>query len=144
MKVIIAGSRTFDNYSLLKEKMDNILKYTPVDEIEIVSGACDSKKGKLTFTRPDGTKVYGADGLGEKYAQEKNILVKPFPADWSYGKKAGYIRNRQMAEYATNCVCFWDGKSKGSKMMIDLAQENGLKLRIIKYSDPQYTYISKI
>ena len=57
-----------------------------------------------------------------------------FPADWDkYGKKAGYIRNKEMARAADACVVFWNGQSKGSKHMIDIAKKHGLQLRIIRY-----------
>ena len=116
MKLIIAGGRDFDDYPLMKSKLDNILE-TVDEQIEIVSGTAN-----------------GADKLGEQYAQEKGFPIKRFPADWDkYKKKAGYIRNKQMAEYATHCVCFWNGKSKGTAMMIDLAKELKLGLRVIKY-----------
>ena len=37
-----------------------------------------------------------------------------------HGKKAGYLRNVDMAEYADALVAFWDGKSKGTGHMIDI------------------------
>ena len=114
MRLIIAGSRDFADYELLKERLDGILKNT-TEDIEIVSGMCN-----------------GADKLGERYAKEKGYPTKYFPADWvSHGKKAGYLRNKEMAEYSTHCVCFWDGYSAGTKMMIKLAEEKGLKTRVI-------------
>lgn len=112
-KVIVAGSRTFNDYPQLKRKLDHILK--DKDQIEIVSG-----------------KAEGADKLGEIYANEKGYPVKPFPANWNLGKIAGYLRNKEMAEYADACVVFWDGTSPGTKMMIDLAREYNLPLRICK------------
>jgi len=45
----------------------------------------------------------------------------------------GYVRNTQMAKYADACVVFWDGESRGTKHMIDLAKKHKLQLRIIKY-----------
>lgn len=116
MKIIIAGSRSFADYSLLKEKMNSILKNQNKDDIEIVSGTAS-----------------GADKLGERYAKENNLKLKQFPADWSLGKKAGYIRNEEMAKYADACVVLWDGISKGSKHMINLAEQYNLKLRVIKF-----------
>lgn len=116
MKLIIAGGRYFNNYELLKEKVDYFLSNESGD-IEIVSG-----------------KARGADSLGEKYAKEKGYPVKEFPAKWNeYGKRAGYLRNEEMALYATHCVCFWDGKSKGTKHMIDLAKKSNLNLRVVSY-----------
>ena len=113
MKVIIAGVRTFDDYDLLCRRCDNIL--SSQNEIEIVTGAAK-----------------GADKLGERYAKEKGYPIKLFPADWDkYGSSAGPIRNKQMAEYADALIAFWDGKSKGTKNMIELANKYALKIRII-------------
>lgn len=131
MKLIIAGGRDFNDFVLLVDKCLNILKnYTPKD-LEIVSGRCST--GTHTFTTSDGIQVYGADGLGEYLADLFKIKVTPFPADWSLGKKAGIIRNKQMAEYADALIAFWDGKSRGTKNMIETAKKDGLKVRVIKY-----------
>lgn len=129
MKVIIAGGRNYRDYETLRSEMNILIVPSKIEEI--VSGSCST--GELTFTREDGTKVYGADGLGERYAKEMGFLVKPFPAAWKkYGKRAGVIRNNRMAEYATHAVCFWDGKSRGTQSMIDLAKAHSLNLTIIR------------
>ena len=120
IKVIIAGTRDFDNYELLKQKMDKILagKVRNNEEIIIISGT-----------------ARGADKLGEKYAREKRYKIERYPANWDkYGKRAGYIRNEQMAKVADACVCFWDEQSKGTKHMIDLAKKYKLALRVINYN----------
>ena len=115
-KVIIAGGRDFSNYELLKTKLDKILSNIN-QPIQIVSGTAN-----------------GADTLGERYAKERNYQIKQFPANWNtYGKRAGYLRNEQMAKYADACVCFWDYQSKGTKHMIELSKEYNLKLRVVKY-----------
>ena len=114
-KVIVAGTRYFNDYDLMCTKLDCLLKHPT--NIEIVSGA-----------------ARGADVLGERYAKEHNIQIKRFPADWDkYGKRAGYIRNNQMADYADYLVAFWDGKSRGTLLMINLAKEKGLKVKVINY-----------
>ena len=117
MRLIIAGGRDFNDYGLLKEKLDNLLRNKKDEPIEIVSG-----------------KARGVDTLGERYAKEMGYSIKEFPADWeTHGKSAGPIRNKEMGEYATHCVCFWDGKSKGTKNMIEISKKLGLELRIINY-----------
>jgi len=111
MKIIIAGSRNFNNYKELCKICDYLLK--DQKNIEIVSGTAK-----------------GADILGEKYAKDKGYEIKKFPANWDkYKKAAGYIRNKEMAEYADVLIAFWDGESKGTKHMIDLAKENKLMIR---------------
>lgn len=132
MKIIIAGSRSFNDYELLCKVCDFMLANQNESEIEIVSGACD--RGIHTFTRTDGTKIYGADGLAEKFAQEKKYKFTPFPADWSFGKKGAYIRNKQMSEYGDALIAFMEKKgTKGTQMMIDLARAKGLKVRVSLY-----------
>jgi hypothetical protein len=115
MKLIIAGTRTFDNYKLLKE---SILKNINISDIEeIVSGTAK-----------------GADSLGELFAFENDIPVKRFPANWEkYGKSAGYRRNVEMAEYGDTLLAFWDGVSKGTLHMINIAKNKNLKVFVIKY-----------
>lgn len=50
----------------------------------------------------------------------RDIPVKRFPADWDrHGRAAGPIRNCQMAQYADALIAIWDGKSRGTKNMID-------------------------
>lgn len=104
-KVIIAGSRKFDDYQLLKDKCDQILY--GIENIEIISGGS-----------------VGADFLGELYAQEKNYKFRRFLPEWNkYGKSAGPIRNNQMAKSADMLIAFWDGKSKGTRDMIKKAKQ---------------------
>jgi hypothetical protein len=114
MKVIIAGSRGFSDFPLLYSKCEEIL--ANIKEAEIVSGT-----------------ARGADKLGEHYASLKGYSVSQFPADWDkHGKSAGYIRNKEMADYADCLIAFWDGESRGTKHMIDLAREKNLSVHIIK------------
>ena len=79
----------------------------------------------------------GADTLGERWAQENGLSISRKPADWeAYGKRAGYLRNTEMAEEAGSdgLLCaFWDGKSKGTKHMIDIAKSKGLTVLIFSY-----------
>lgn len=115
MKLIIAGSRGFLNYELLKKEALDFIESSDSDTVEIVSGTAS-----------------GADTLGERLAKEKNFNLKKFPANWSlFGKQAGYIRNKEMAKYADACIVFWDGRSRGTKHMIDIARERDLPLKIV-------------
>ena len=114
-RVITAGGRKFDNYELLKTNCDYYLQNK--NNIEIVSGG-----------------AVGADGLGEQYARERGYQIKRFIPDWShYKKRAGFIRNEDMAQYADALIAFWDGISKGSKHMIDVADLYKLPFRVIRY-----------
>lgn len=119
-KVIVAGGRSFSDYNLLKDKLDYYLKDKIMQgyKITIVSGTAN-----------------GADKLGERYATEKGYKIERYPANWDkYKKAAGYRRNVQMSEVANACVVFWDGISPGSKHMIDISNNKGLPLRVVKYA----------
>lgn len=134
MKVIVAGGRFFSDYDLVRVTIDRVLSALGDEPIEIVSGRCST--GIPTFVADDGTEVCGADGLGEKYAKSNGYAVKLFPANWKkYGKSAGFKRNVEMANYADALIVFWDGKSPGSKNMIQLANSYGLQIAIVPYKN---------
>jgi hypothetical protein len=115
MRIIIAGGRSFKDYNRLSSVCDYMLQNQT--DVEIVSGT-----------------AMGADKLGERYAQERGYKIARFPAEWStYQKAAGFIRNKQMAEYSNALIAFWDGRSKGTEHMIDLAVQYGLKVKICYY-----------
>ena len=102
MKAIIAGSR--ENIQL--KDVEYALIECPFTEqiIEVVSGGAN-----------------GVDKYGEYLAKQYNVPVKQFLADWDkYGKSAGYKRNEEMKDYADGLISVWDGKSKGTKNMIEL------------------------
>jgi hypothetical protein len=114
-KVIIAGGRDFQDYELLARKCDML--FSNRKPTAIISGL-----------------ARGADLLGKQYAEERGIPVLEFPANWNkYGKAAGFFRNRQMLNAADALVAFWDGRSHGTKHMIDIAAEQGLPTRVIRY-----------
>lgn len=117
MKIIIAGSRSFNDYPTLCKVVAKFLSFRTDVDIEIVSGCAK-----------------GADVLGEKYAKQNGFKLSLFPAEWdTHGKSAGYRRNVDMAWYADTLVAFWDGKSKGTKHMIEKARELGLEVTVYKY-----------
>ncbi len=117
-KVIIAGSRGFSNYKLLREQCNKFLREKrKTSNIIVVSGH-----------------ARGADTLGEKYAQDERFTLEIYPAQWKkFGKRAGYRRNEQMAEVADALIAFWDGSSKGTKHMIDIMNEKKLLVRVVQY-----------
>lgn len=124
LRILVCGGRHFENYDLLKNILDKVLKLkklTPKD-VEIVSGHCK-----------------GADLLGERWAEETKASVKIFPADWvKYKKSAGPIRNKQMIDYIT-CfrdrlvVAFVSPNSKGTRNTISLAKKNNIPVIATEY-----------
>jgi len=118
LKIVIAGSRTFNDYKLLKSVVIDYIGGMAYNNIEIVSGGAN-----------------GADNLGEKLANELGCSLRIFPADWDkYGKSAGVRRNEQMAIYSDAVIVFWDGISKGTQNMIDNAKKHNCALHINLYN----------
>lgn len=114
-KIVIAGCRDYISYEEAKLYIDFCLSdIRKENNIVIVSGC-----------------ARGADAIGERYAKENGFKVEKYPADWErYGRSAGPRRNKQMAEVCDYVICFWDGKSKGTKSMISYAKECGKPIRI--------------
>ena len=125
LRVIIAGSRDFSDYELLKKStIEIITKKTMLPDLtRIISGG-----------------ARGADTLGERFANEMGLEISRFIPDWDgLGKRAGYVRNAEMAKFAVEddnygvLIAFWDGQSRGTKHMIDLAKRYGLEVHVVNF-----------
>lgn len=110
MRTIIAGSRGVTDPTILLEA----LKLIDWTVSTVISGTAN-----------------GPDKLGEYWAVENDVPIERFKPDWDkLGKAAGYIRNEEMAKNADACLVLWDGTSRGSKHMIDIAKRYNLKLYV--------------
>ncbi len=114
-KIVVSGCRDFNNYDIAKRFIDAcISRVRKEHELVFISGGCQ-----------------GADMLGERYARENGITIERYEAEWDkYGKAAGPIRNKQMAQVCDYVICFWDGKSRGTKTMVEFAEQFGKTIRI--------------
>lgn len=113
IKLAIVGSRTFNDYALLKSSVSCF-------EISlIISGGAK-----------------GADALARRYAEEHNIPIKEHIPDWTkHGKAAGFIRNKLIIGECDEVIAFWDGQSKGTQHDINLAQEAGKPVCVVRFSN---------
>lgn len=131
LRIIIAWSRDFNNYDLafetLLEFWNHLDNYPFIrlfgDQVKIISG-----------------RARGANRIGEYLGEKFGLEVIDFFADLGgLGRRAGYVRNAEMAKYAMTdgnygvLIAFWDGKSKGTKHIIDLAEKNGLEVHIVRF-----------
>lgn len=114
-RIVVAGCRYFTDYSAAKAFIEFAIQDLREQyDLVFLSGDC-----------------VGADKLGERFATENGFAVEHFPADWeTFGKSAGPIRNRKMAEAADYVICFWDGKSRGTASMINYAKKLGKPVRV--------------
>jgi hypothetical protein len=110
MRVIIAGSRDYNNYDTLLEAIEE----AQFDITEVVSGGAK-----------------GVDRMGEEYAVILNKPLHIYEADWErHGRAAGPLRNKKMAENADALIALWDGKSRGTRNMIETAEKHGLLIYV--------------
>ena len=115
LRVVIAGCRYYSNYEEAKEYIDFCLSNIRKESNIVIVSGCAS----------------GADAIGERYAEENGFEVERYPAEWGkYGKIAGPKRNKKMAEVSDYVICFWDGKSRGTKLMIECARKCGKPFKI--------------
>lgn len=128
LRIIIAGSREFNDLSKLINSMKDI-----IHQLSLENGSL----GNIRIISGD---AIGADKKGEEFAKLFGLDLSVFPADWEKnGRSAGYIRNVEMAKFAIEdnsygvLVAFWNGKSKGTKHMIDTAHKYGLKVYVVTF-----------
>jgi hypothetical protein len=113
LRVLVCGSRNFIDVEPFDEVMDEYI-------------------GKITTIIHGSAR--GADMQAHLWGLRNNVPIEEYPADWKlHGKRAGPIRNSQMLlEGAPDLVvAFWDGESKGTKNMIEIAEKAGVKTIVI-------------
>ena len=109
----IIGSKGFDDYKLLKKSL-----FSHIEKISFMITGYSS----------------GANKLAEKWADENNIKKLIFKPDQDkYGELADSVRNKTIVENSDLIIAFWDGKSKGTKNSIDLAQKLKRDILIIHF-----------
>jgi hypothetical protein len=131
VKIIVAGTRTFDNYVLLDKALREVVVDSmrlPFSSVQVVSGAQRKWDNRREM-------FIGADYLGELWSHFNHAELRRFPADWDrLGRSAGPTRNRQMADYADCLIAFWDGTSRGTKNMINVMRALDKPVYLVKYT----------
>ena len=122
-RVAIVGSRPpksmADNYERHKwsEQLWTLIKghieAMPLDTV-IVSGGAD-----------------GADRMAVQAAKERGMMTVVFYPDWSKGRSAGAKRNQLIVNDCDRVIAFWDGKSPGTKITIDMARRAGKPVEVV-------------
>jgi len=106
MKVAVVGSRNLS--------IDDLGKYLPDGVTEIISGG-----------------ARGVDTSAREYAIAHGIKLTEFLPEYDkYGRNAPLRRNITIIEHADLVMAFWDGKSRGTKFVIDKCKERGVRVKI--------------
>lgn len=114
-KVVVAGTRTLDNDAWVISTLDKLYNF---ESVTILSGTAT-----------------GADKAGEKWAELRNVMVRRYPPDYkTYKRGAPLVRNSHMADDGDALVLFWNGKSRGSRDMLEKAYKAGMKeIHVYRY-----------
>lgn len=105
MKIAIVGSRDLNA---------NLENFIPKNATEIISGG-----------------AIGIDKCAEKYAKENNLKMTVIKPNYKeYGRRAPLIRNLEIIDKADLVIAFWDGKSKGTKFVIEKCREREKQIKI--------------
>jgi len=106
-RLLVTGSRDWND----EKRIEDILRSAPHDAV-LVHGACPT----------------GADAIADRIWSEWGRQVERHPADWKqYGKRAGFVRNAEMAESdSALCLAFIKGDSRGASMTAQLAEDKGV------------------
>ena len=119
MKLMVCGSRTITNDAWVMNQIDSVVQEIGKDNLVIIEG--DAR---------------GVDTIAGAWAIKNNISIEHYPADWkTYGRAAGFIRNKQMVEACDFCLILWDGISKGTKNDIDLCEKLSKPKRVVLYQE---------
>ena len=106
MKIAIIGSRGL--------VLSDLYRYIPDYATEIVSGG-----------------AVGIDTCAEKYAKEKGLIFTKFLPDYeSHSRQAPILRNIDIIDYSDEVIAFWDGKSRGTKFVIDRCNKKNVKITV--------------
>lgn len=106
MKVAVVGSRNLT--------INNLGDYLPEDTTEIVSGG-----------------ARGIDRCARAYAKTHNIKLTEFLPQYEiYGRAAPLKRNLQIIRYADMVLAFWDGKSRGTRFVIENCKKENVPIKV--------------
>lgn len=114
MKLAVVGTRTFNDYKKLEQKIAELAVFHDIERI-------------VTGDAP------GADALALRWAKKNGYPFTKYVADWNqFGKAAGPMRNQIIVNNADMLLAFWDGVSTGTADSIKKAKKKGIKVEIMR------------
>ena len=116
-RILVCGGRGYDNQDRVNKILDKV--------VEAINGEKGTKSVRIIHGA-----ATGADSLAARWAAGRGIDSTAYPADWgAYGKRAGYIRNKQMLEEGKpHAVIAFPG-GVGTRMMVGLAKRYGIPVK---------------
>ena len=119
MRILVCGGRDFFDYPYVCEVLK---KY----------------EGKATVVITGSGR--GADKLGEEWADDWELPLLRFPANWEYfGKAAGPIRNQQMLDEGKPDVVVAFPGGRGTADMVRRAKSAGVRVEEVPRKEKEET-----
>jgi hypothetical protein len=117
VKIAIIGSRGFQYPNLIADRLINLKMEYNLNELEIISGGAKA----------------GADAFAKDFTERMGLKFKEIPPDMSAGYDVVqyHIRNDKIIQEADKVIAFWDGKSRGTKSVIEKCLERGKNVEVI-------------
>lgn len=122
--LIICGNSRFYNYGWIEEQLEQWVKFNGYPDVVILGGAS------------------GVDVLAERWADNNNIALRVFTEMWSSPRpnqvedsgrpEATDAMGQTMIRYATHMLAFPGPKSKWTRRMIEIANENNINTVVIE------------
>jgi hypothetical protein len=127
VRVLVTGSRKFGDSQMVYNRLERLwTKRLLENDLVIVHGACPT----------------GADALADAWAVGQGVTVVRYPADWSLGRSAGYIRNIYMITQGPYDLClafFANGAAnRGTAHCAALAEQK--EIPVERFSGEQYEW----
>ena len=115
MKLLVCGGRDYNDYGRVERAIKVIQDNYSAFVTGIISG-----------------NARGADRLGEEYAAKNDLELEVYPAQWNkYGKRAGWLRNIQMAEEGKPNVILAMPGGRGTDMMIKIGVDKKIETVVV-------------
>lgn len=139
LSVVIAGSRSVPEY-LREERRGGIYQVINWRALDLLRRELEKRDAYPPLEIISGG-ARGVDTIASRLAEDIGVPFVEFRADWDrYGKKAGLLRNVEMADYAARngvdrgaVLALWDGESRGTKHMIAVGKKKGLHVWVLTY-----------
>lgn len=135
-RVAVFGTRTMDDENLVRDRLDRYLR--KLGKVVVCTGA--GRFYARDYKSPKGQHIVGADYFAELWAFAHGHTVMRFHPDFEKYKSpaAFHVRNRELVDFVSGrrpcyAVAFWDGKSAGTKSVIELCRKAKIQLKVVRY-----------
>ena len=117
LRVLVATTRTYRDWPGFCRELDNA----------IARALIALHNGEVVLLAPEMDAQFA-----RRYAAERHVRLVEYAANFQAdGRGAVFMRNRRLVSAAHTVVAFWDGMSRGTQFIIDLATERAVPVHVV-------------